>query len=153
MKPRDHTSCRGFSFVELLIVVAIIGLITAIAIPNLLNAIKRSRQTRSINDLRTISNGLSIYHQDVANFPRASSLDDLANISDVLIPYIGTVPVLDGWSKTFQYKSDGNTYTLCSLGDNFIADMPWENGFTSHFDEDIVILNGFFLQIPEGSQN
>jgi len=153
MKKQDHTSCRGFSLIELLIVVAIIGLITAIAIPNLLNAIQRSRQTRSINDMRTISNGLGIYQQDFAKFPVAASLADVTDISDELIPFIGNVPVLDGWTKTFQYKSDGDSYTLCSLGANFLADQPWESGFTTYFDEDIVLLDGFFLQIPEGAQN
>ncbi len=69
MKTQDHTSCRGFSLVELLIVVAVIGLIVAIAIPNLLNAIQRSKQTRTISDMRSISNGLGIYQQDYAKFP------------------------------------------------------------------------------------
>ncbi len=153
MKTQDHSSCRGFSLIELLIVVAIIGLITAIAIPNLLNAIQRSRQTRSINDMRTISNGLGIYQQDYAKFPESASLADVTDVSDELIPFIGNVPTLDGWGKIFQYKSDGDTYTLASLGGNFLADTPWESGFTSYFDEDIVILDGFFLQIPEGVQN
>ena len=69
MKTQDHTSCRGFSLVELLIVVAVIGLIVAIAIPNLLNAIQRSNQTRTISDIRSISNRLGIYQQDYAKFP------------------------------------------------------------------------------------
>ncbi len=153
MKTQDHPSCRGFSLIELLIVVAIIGLITAIAIPNLLNAIQRSRQTRSINDMRTISNGLGIYQQDFAKFPVATSLADVTDISNDLIPFIGSVPVLDGWTKTFQYRSDGDTYTLASFGADFSQTGTWESGFTSFFDEDIVILDGFFLQIPEGVQN
>ncbi len=153
MNTQDHTSCRGFSLIELLIVVAIIGLITAIAIPNLLNAIQRSRQTRSINDMRTITNGLGIYAQDFAKFPEMASLGDITDVSDELIPFIGTVPVLDGWNKVFQYKSDGDTYTLASYAANFLADTPWEAGITSYFDDDIVILDGSFLQIPEGVQN
>jgi prepilin-type N-terminal cleavage/methylation domain-containing protein len=44
----------GFTLIELLIVVAIIGVIAAIAIPNLLNAIDRSKQKRSMADMRTI---------------------------------------------------------------------------------------------------
>jgi general secretion pathway protein G len=153
MKTQDHTSCRGFSLVELLIVVAVIGLIVAIAVPNLLNAIQRSRQTRTISDMRSISNGLGIYQQDYAKFPVAASLGALTDVSADLVPFIGQVPLEDGWQKVFQYKSDGDTYTLASFGANLLADQPWESGKTSYFDDDIVILDGSYLQIPEGVQN
>lgn len=153
MKTQDHTSCRGFSLVELLIVVAVIGLIVAIAVPNLLNAIQRSRQTRTISDLRSISNGLGIYHQDYAKFPVAASMAAFTEVSESLVPFIGQVPTDDGWQRVFVYKSDGDTYTVASYGANLLADQPWSSGKTSYFDEDIVMMDGSFLQIPEGVQN
>jgi prepilin-type N-terminal cleavage/methylation domain-containing protein len=154
MNTHEHSSSRGFSLIELLIVAAIIGLIVAIAIPNLINAIQRSRQTRTISDLRTISNGLGIYQQDYAKFPPAASLADFTDISDDLVPFIGAnVPVLDGWNVVLQYKSDGDTYSLASTGADKVVNLPWTNGTTSFFADDIVILDGSFLQIPEGEQN
>jgi type II secretion system protein G len=153
MNTHKHTSSRGFSLIELLIVAAIIGLIVAIAIPNLLNAIQRSRQTRTVSDMRTISNGLGIYQQDYAKFPPAASLADFTDISDDLVPFIGQVPTVDGWKRTYKYRSDGDTYTLASFAANGFADQPWTDGVTSYFDDDIVIMDGSFFQIPEGSQN
>ena len=153
MKTQDHTSCRGFSLVELLIVVAVIGLISAIAVPNLMNSIQRSRQTRTVWDIRTISIGLGIYQQDYTEFPVMDSLGPLADVSDDLILFVGEVPVSDAWNFDLQYKSDGDTYSLASMASNGIADLPWTLGSTSYFDEDIVILDGSFFQIPEGEQN
>ncbi len=153
MKTQDHMSCRGFSLVELLIVAAIIGLIVAIAIPNLMNSIQRSRQTRTVSDLRTISIGLGIYNQDYTKFPLAGSLGPLADVADNLIPFVGEVPVTDAWNFALQYKSDGDSYSLTSMASNAITDLPWTSGSTHYFDDDIVILDGLFLQIPEGEQN
>jgi len=64
-----RSASRGFSRVELLIVVAVIGLIVAIAVPNLVNAIQRARQTRSVADLSAIAKAVSMYQQDLAEYP------------------------------------------------------------------------------------
>jgi type IV pilus assembly protein PilA len=55
---------KGFTLIELLIVVAIIGIIVAIAIPNLLNAIQRAKQKKSMAEIRTIATAAEAYAVD-----------------------------------------------------------------------------------------
>ncbi len=69
MKTQHPSSCRGFSLIELLIVAAIIGLIAAIAIPNLVNAIQRGRQARTVGDARGLATSVAMYQQDYAKYP------------------------------------------------------------------------------------
>ena len=52
---------KGFSLIELLIVVVIIGIIAAIAIPNLLNAVQRGKQKRSMSDMRALATAIEAY--------------------------------------------------------------------------------------------
>ena len=52
---------RGFTLVEIMIVVAIIALLAAIAVPNFLRARKRSQATRILQDLRVVDSALDQY--------------------------------------------------------------------------------------------
>jgi general secretion pathway protein G len=152
MNTQCHSTSRGFSIVELLIVCAVIGLIAAIAIPNLVNAIQRGRQARSVGDLRGLSNAVGMYQQDYAKFPLASSWVELSELDEILVAYMGGYNQNDGWLRPFMYRSDGDNYTLVSYGLNGAPDQPWTQGPINYFDDDLVVEGGVFLQWPEGVQ-
>ena len=57
-----------------LVLVAIIGILAAIAIPNLLTAMQRAKQKRTVADLRTVAEALEAYASDRNEYPRAASM-------------------------------------------------------------------------------
>src|SRR5881397_2622141 len=91
---------RGFTLIELLIVVAIIGILAAIAIPNMLNSIDRSKQKRTMADMRAIATALEQNFYPIQSSQGAIS----TTVSPALAPlYTRTVPIVDGWSWDMQY--------------------------------------------------
>ena len=145
---------KGFTLIELLIVVAIIGIIAAIAIPNLLNAIDRGKQKRTMADLRSIGTAVESYAIDNNYYPAATDVGTLAADATRVVPiYIKTMQAQDGWRHNFYVHSETTGYTLASGGKDGGDITGWTvNGPTQDFNAPIVFTAGQFAVWPEGVQ-
>jgi Tfp pilus assembly protein PilE len=121
--------------VALLVVVGFIGILAAIAVPNLLTAMQRAKQKRTMADIRAMALPVEEYKAANNRPPESIAIKK------------------DGWGNNFRYASDGTNYWIVSAGKDgkFEEAEAWhyQQGETRNFDCDIVLSNGTFQRYPE----
>ena len=148
-------------------VVAIIGIIATIAIPNLLAAKQKAKQKRALGELRGIATACTSYAVDLNHAPLASTTwadsKTVIPIGELAPYYIAQVPNPDPWLMDYQYAStsNGNDFGIRSLGKDKVEDAGSPSFvdmtsqslvLTSCFENDIVWINDSFTIIPGGKQ-
>ncbi|MEN8152891.1 MAG: prepilin-type N-terminal cleavage/methylation domain-containing protein [Acidobacteriota bacterium] len=144
---------KGFTLIELLIVVAIIGIVAAIAVPNLLTAVQRSKQKATISDLRTIGVAVGSYMTDNFIAPADLSFGSPA----ILDFHIKKMPVSDAWGFGWSYQRDSTVRDLYSIGSGgrggvfsgFSQYGTYINNALEDFENDMIFSVGVFVYGPK----
>ena len=156
-------SDQGFTLIELLIVIAIIGVLAAIAIPTLLNALERSRQAQSVSIVMELGKSIERYIHDYPTIgaPRYDDVESLRDALNELELNLGDIKLIDGWHFELRYTyGDGDLhrlYTIESAGSdgefNGLVSEPTDGEYIiRHFHEDIIWSRGRLVQYPVGVQ-
>ena len=119
-----NKTMSGFTLIEILIVVVILGILGAVVVPNILSRPDTARIQAAQTDLRALSQTLEIYRLD--NFQYPSSEQGLESLVDRPsgFPepknwnpegYLKKLPT-DPWGSLYLYEKTGSSYSLISLG-------------------------------------
>jgi prepilin-type N-terminal cleavage/methylation domain-containing protein len=110
---------KGFSLIELLIVVAIILIIAAIAIPNLLRARMAANEASAVASLRTMNTACITYNSTYGQYP--TSLTNMADVPAGTSPTSTSADLLDPVLSSSTPQKSGYNFVYAVTGSSNVA--------------------------------
>ncbi|MES2422839.1 MAG: type II secretion system major pseudopilin GspG [Pseudomonadota bacterium] len=113
MKSFKNNLARGFTLIELMVVLVIIGVLAALIVPNVLDRADDARVTAARTDVNNIMQALKLYKLDNQRFPTSEQ-----NLQALIVkptsgpippnwkPYLDKLPK-DAWGQSYQYLNPG----------------------------------------------
>ena len=90
---------QGFTLIEIMVVVVILGILAAVVVPNIMDNPDRARQARAKQDIRAMINTVNMYRLERMSYP--DNLQEL--VGSGLIDQIPKDP----WGNNYQYNKSG----------------------------------------------
>jgi general secretion pathway protein G len=122
---RRRSNQDGFTLIEIMVVILILGLLATIVVQSLRGATDKAKRVKAQADIAEIKTGLDRYYLDAGSYPTSDQgLNSLvsAPASGNNVPanyesggYLQSIPK-DPWGNPYYYQSDGNSYVLKSFG-------------------------------------
>ncbi|GAB4244294.1 MAG: hypothetical protein Kow0049_34170 [Stanieria sp.] len=112
---RNKKANKGFTLIELLVVVIIVGVLAAVALPNLLGQVGKARETEAKNGIGAINRAQQSYHFEKQTF--SPNLDDAALEADNPLGVVVTSEYYD-FAVTGDSADDASVNTTARDGDN-----------------------------------
>lgn len=165
----------GFTLIELIIIVLIVGIIFAILLPYFLDSLQKAKQRRTMANMgevgRAMMNwmtdqvsaaaaGASSGSFDISNYPSPSDID---SVRALLVPvYLPHVPENDAWGNPFEYRVESSRFdsvgvlAIRSRGRDavFSGDTyPSDPFISTLYHEDLVWADGHFIRWPQNWPN
>lgn len=113
----------GFTIIELLIVIAIIGVISALAVPGMVRARRAARESAAIGSMRTILSAQSAYLPTYGGYSRYGDSDDLKNNKFIDSEVFNGVT--NGYSFTLELGNGGTTFEATATPDPADAESKY----------------------------
>ena len=140
-----HYRVRGFTLVEIMIVVAIIAMLAALAYPNFLRVKLHGNETVAVESLRTLSTALETYHgaQTPPDYP-----DGLEDLSDSVPPYVDSI-VTSGTRQGYDFtyaRIDESQFTV-----NADPGNPGVTGVRGFYVDETGVIRGSDSGAADGS--
>lgn len=109
---------KGFTLVELLVVVAIIGLLTGMVVISIQNVKAKARDAQRVADINSIATALSLYHNDFNAYPIFDGYTTGTDVLSIALKDAGTIstaptdPLNTGNYQYYYQSTDGTDYYL-----------------------------------------
>lgn len=110
MKIKRQYRQKGFTLVELLLVLVILGLIAGIAVPKIIGTAETAKIKSASSQISRLSMGVETFYLDTGNVPDSLTdlVDEPSNVNGWNGPYVKRSILKDPWGEEYVFESPGN---------------------------------------------